>query len=182
MASPLRIREHGNPHARIVTWLGTYWSATPGIELGDNTTVRLDADNEPQPDALLRIEVGGQSKISEDGYVEGAPELIAEIAASSVSIDVHGKLNIYHRNQVQEYIIWRFQDRELDWFRLTEGRYIPLQLNSEKIIKSEVFPGLWLDKEVLLAGNLAKAIETVQQGLKTVEHRNFVKQLSDRKE
>ncbi len=68
MASPLRIRQHGNPHARIITWLGAYWSATPGIELGDNCTVRLDADNEPQPDALLRIETEGQSTISEDGY------------------------------------------------------------------------------------------------------------------
>ena len=182
MASPLRIREHGNPHARIITWLGTYWSATPGIELGDNTTVRLDADNEPQPDALLRIEVGGQSHINEDGYVEGAPELIAEVAASSVSIDVHDKLNVYRCNQVQEYIVWRFQDGELDWFRLTEGEYIPLDFNSQGMIKSEVFPGLWLDKEALLAGNLAKVIEIVQQGLTTVEHQNFVKQLSDRKE
>jgi Uma2 family endonuclease len=182
MASPLRIRQHGNPHARIVTWLGTYWSATPGIELGDNATVRLDADNEPQPDALLRIEVGGQSNLSEDGYVEGAPELIAEVAASSVSIDVHDKLKVYRRNQVQEYIVWRFQDRELDWFRLTEGKYIPLDSNSQGIIKSEVFPGLWLDKEALLAGNLAKVIEIVRQGLTTVEHQNFVKQLSDRKE
>ncbi|NER04884.1 MAG: Uma2 family endonuclease, partial [Okeania sp. SIO3C4] len=42
MASPLRITKHGNPHARIMTWLGTYWSATPGIELGDNSTIRLD--------------------------------------------------------------------------------------------------------------------------------------------
>ncbi|NEQ83824.1 MAG: Uma2 family endonuclease, partial [Moorea sp. SIO2I5] len=83
MASPLRMTQHANPHARIMTWLGTYWSATPGVEVGDNATVRLDADNEPQPDALLRLTVDGQSRISEDGYVEGAPELIVEIAAST---------------------------------------------------------------------------------------------------
>jgi len=76
IASPLRITKHGNPHARIMTWLGIYWSATPGIELGDNSTVRLDGNNEVQPDALLRIENDGQSIISEDGYVERAPELI----------------------------------------------------------------------------------------------------------
>nr|WP_017304943.1 hypothetical protein [Spirulina subsalsa] len=45
-ASPLRITNHGNPHARIITWLGYYWSSTPGIELGDNCTVRLDADRD----------------------------------------------------------------------------------------------------------------------------------------
>ncbi|MEB3282410.1 MAG: Uma2 family endonuclease [Lyngbya sp.] len=178
MASPLRITQHGEPHAQVMTWLGVYWSATPGVQLGDNSTVRLDADNEPQPDALLRIEKDGQSTISEDGYVEGAPELIVEIAASSVSIDVHDKLKVYRRNQVQEYMVWRVEDEELDWFRLKEGKYIPLETNSEGVICSEVFPGLWLDKTALLAGNLIKVIEIVQRGLGTVEHQNFVEELS----
>ncbi len=82
MGSPVRIIQHGEPHSSIITWLGVYKASAPGIELGDNCTVRLDTDNEPQPDALLRIGMGGQSTISEDGYVEGAPELIAEIAAN----------------------------------------------------------------------------------------------------
>ncbi|WGV25868.1 Uma2 family endonuclease [Halotia branconii] len=181
MASPLRITQHGEPHAAIIGWLMLYKASTPGVQLGDNCTVRLDADNEPQPDALLRIEVGGQSKISEDGYVEGAPELIAEIAASSVSIDTHEKLKVYRRNQVQEYIVWRFQDGELDWFRLAQGNYILLESNSQGIIKSEVFPGLWLDKQALLAGNLARVIEILQQGLTTIEHQNKVLIEKDRK-
>jgi Uma2 family endonuclease len=49
--------------------------------------VRLDADNQVQPDALLRIKIAGQSTISDDDYIEGAPELIVEIAASSASYD-----------------------------------------------------------------------------------------------
>ena len=53
-----------------MTWLGTYEAATPEVEALDNTTVLLDTDNEPQPDALLRIERGGQSKINKDDYVE----------------------------------------------------------------------------------------------------------------
>ena len=112
-------------------------------------------------------------------YVEGAPELIAEVAASSVSIDTHDKFKVYRRNQVQEYIVWRFEDGELDWFRLTEGNYILLESNSQGIIKSQVFPGLWLDKQAMLTENLAKVIEILQQGLTTVEHQNFFKQLSD---
>ncbi|NEN90843.1 MAG: Uma2 family endonuclease [Okeania sp. SIO3H1] len=178
MASPLRITKHGNPHARIMTWLGIYWSATPGIELGDNSTVRLDGDNEPQPDALLRIENDGQSIISEDGYVEGAPELIVEIAASTVSIDVHEKKKIYRRNQVQEYLVWRVEDGEIDCFSLQKGEYVQLQPNSKGIICSEIFPGLWLDKAALLTGNLIKVIEVVQLGLSTAEHQNFVDKLS----
>ena len=69
IASPLRAKAHGKPHARIMGWLIAYEAATPGIEALDNPTVRLDADNEPQPHALLRLEHGGQSTIIDDDYV-----------------------------------------------------------------------------------------------------------------
>lgn len=177
MASPVRIRSHGKPHAYIMTWLGFYESATLGVELADNTTVRLDADNEPQPDALLRIENGGQSRISEDDYVEGAPELIVEIAASSAAIDAHDKLKVYRRNQVQEYLIWRVYDGEFDWFILKDGEYRQLEANADGVFCSQVFPGLWLDKSALLAGNLAKVLEILQQGLASAEHQIFVEHL-----
>ena len=81
MGSPVRAKSHGQPHAAIMAMLSAYWIATPGVSLLDNATVRLDLDNEPQPDALLRIESGGRSIVSDDDYVEGAPELIVEIAA-----------------------------------------------------------------------------------------------------
>ncbi|MDY6782930.1 MAG: Uma2 family endonuclease [Cyanobacteriota bacterium] len=165
MGSPLRIDRHGNPHIHVATWLGIYEAATPGVQTGDNCTVRLDADNEPQPDVLLRKKEGGQSTISEDGYVEGAPELIVEIAASTVSIDLHDKQRVYRRNQVQEYLVWRVDDRELDWFRLKEGKYIKSKPDEKGIIRSEVYPGLWLDTNALLAGNLAKVLEGLQQGI-----------------
>ncbi len=169
MASPLRITQHGEPHAQIMLWLGFYQTYTPNLQLGDNCTVRLDLDNEAQPDALLRLKVGGQSRITQDGYVKGAPELIVEIAASTVSIDLHKKLNVYRRNGVQEYLVWRVDDGEFDWFRLTEGEYTQLEPNPEGILCSEIFPGLWLDKAALLAGNLAKVLEILQQGLKSQE-------------
>ncbi len=178
MASPVRAKRHGKPHARIMGWLGTYEAATPGVEVLDNTTVRLDLDNEPQPDALLRIETGGHSRISEDDYVEGAPELIVEIAASTASYDLHQKFNVYRRNGVQEYLVWRVYDCQFDWFRLNEGEYIQLEANADGVICSQVFPGLWLDKTALLAGNLAKVLAVLQAGLSTVEHQEFVKRMS----
>ncbi|MFB2838233.1 Uma2 family endonuclease [Floridanema evergladense] len=177
MASALRITQHGEPHAHIMLWLGFYKAFTPNLQLGDNCTVRLDLDNEPQPDALLRIEVGGQSTISQDGYVESAPELIVEIAASSVSLDLHQKLNVYRRNGVQEYLIWRVYDEEFDWFRLNVGEYIKIESNQDGIIHSQIFPGLWLDKTALLAGNLARVLEVLQQGLATQEHQDFVQKI-----
>lgn len=179
MASPLRMKSHGEPHAYIITWLGIYKAATPGVGLADNATVRLDLDNEPQPDALLRIENGGQSRITEDDYVEGAPELIVEIAASTASIDLHDKLKAYRRNQVQEYIVWRVYDQELDWFRLREGEYIKLSPNEQGIICSEVFPGLYLAKAALLSGDLTTVISTLQHGLETASHQEFVTKLKN---
>lgn len=178
VASPVRAKQHGKPHARIMTWLGTYEAATPRVEALDNTTVLLDTDNEPQPDALLRIETGGQSRINKDDYVEGAPELIVEIAASSASYDLHEKLKVYRRNQVQEYLIWRVYDHQFDWFRLQQGEYIQLQPNADNIICSQIFPGLWLDKTALLGGDLGKVLTVVQQGLASPEHENFISRLS----
>ena len=178
MASPLRITQHGEPHARIMLWLGFYQTFTPNLQLGDNSTVRLDFDNEPQPDALLRIKIGGQSTISEDDYVEGAPELIVEIAASSASYDLHQKLKVYRRNQVQEYLVWRVDDGQFDWFRLNNEEYIKLETNADGVICSEVFPGLWLNTSALLAGDLAKVLAVLQLGLATPEHQSFVEKLS----
>ncbi|MGD1809041.1 Uma2 family endonuclease [Dapis sp. BLCC M126] len=93
-------------------------------------------------------------------------ELIVEIGASSVSIDVHDKLKVDRRNQVPEYLVWRVEDGEIDWFRLKSGEYIQLQPNLEGITCSEIFPGLWLDKTAFLTANLMKVIEVVQLGLR----------------
>ncbi len=180
IASPLRHRSHGKPHAAIMTMLSAYWIATPGVDIGDNSTVRLDLDNEPQPDALLRIESGGRSVVSDDDYLEGAPELIVEIAASSATYDLYDRKQVYCRNGVQEYVVWQVFDRKVDWFSLTEGEYVPLQPDENGVIKSLVFPGLWLAVPLLLAGEMVKAIAVLQSGLNSPEHARFIELLSNR--
>ena len=141
----------------------------------DNASIRLDLDNEPQPDVFMMIEPerGGQARISEDDYVEDAPELVAEVAASSVSYDMGKKLHVYRRNGVLEYIVWRVQDRQIDWFVLRHGGYEPLATDADGFLRSEVFPGLWLDPDALLRGDLA----AVQQGLASPGHADFVARL-----
>lgn len=174
----LRFRSHAEPHSRIMTWLGVYQAFTPGIEIGDNPTVRLDLDNAPQPDAVLTID-GGQAKISIDDYIEGAPELIVEIAASSAAYDLYDKKRVYRRNGVREYLVWRVYDREFDWFRLEEGEYLKLKANDRGLIDSVTFPGLWLAVNSLLSGEMPQVLEVLQQGLKTSEHQDFVQKFSD---
>ena len=180
MPSPVRVRKHGKPHSNIITWLGTYEAATPGVMVCDNTTVRLDLDNEPQPDALLRIETecGGQSHISEDDYIEGAPELIVEVAASSASYDLHDKLKVYRRNGVQEYIVWQIAEQKVSWFSLQAGDYITLAPDDTGVIRSRIFPGLNLHLTALLKGDLAGVLVEVQRGIAIEAHQLFVEQLT----
>jgi Uma2 family endonuclease len=137
-------------------------------------------DNEPQPDAVLLIAAtaGGQSCIGADGYIEGAPELVAEVAASSAAIDLGDKKRAYRRNGVQEYLVWQVFDQKLDWFRLNNGDYTALSPDGDGVIRSQSFPGLWLDVTALLQGNMAKVLTILQAGVASVEHQAFVQQLA----
>ncbi len=137
-------------------------------------------DNEPQPDAVLLIDAqaGGQSHLSQDGYVEGAPELVAEIAASSATVDLGDKKRAYRRNGIQEYLVWQVFEQRIDWFRLEAGEYINLYLDAAGVIKSQIFPGLWLNQSALLAGDMQQVLTGLQAGVNSVEHQAFVQQLA----
>ena len=181
MASPVRAIGHARPTGAVVTWLGTYGAFTPWVSMLDNATVRLDLDNEPQPDALLRIdaEAGGQSYLSGDDYVEGPPELIVEVAASSAAYDLHDKLNAYRRNGVREYIVWRTFDSAIDWFVLAGGEYrrrIPNVEgpNAGGVVESHAFPGLRLAVAAMLADDLAAVLAELRRGIESPAHADFV--------
>ncbi|MCT7969971.1 Uma2 family endonuclease [Laspinema sp. D1] len=176
MASPLRFRSHAEPHGDLIGWLWTYKIATPQVQMGIEPTVRLDLENELQPDGvlLIRPENGGQSTLDEQGYIQGAPELVAEIAASSAAIDLGDKKRAYRRNGVKEYIIWQVFDKKIDWFRLEDGDYVSVLPDEQGIIRSQVFPGLWLDIPNIIQGNMQQVLTVLQQGISSPEHQGFV--------
>ncbi len=180
MASPVRHNMHGVPHADLISWAALYRAGTPGVLGGADATVRLDLDNEPQPDVYLLIDParGGSAKIDEDDYINGAPEFVAEVAASTVSHDLGPKLNAYRRNGVGEYLVWRVQDAAIDWFVLREGRFDRLLPDADGVTRSVVFPGLWLDTVALLAGDLARVHAVLRDGLATPAHSAFVAKLA----
>lgn len=168
-------------HSYIIGWLALYAASTPHVKLADNATVRLDLDNVVQPDALLRLEAkaGGRSRISPDDYIEGAPELIVEVATSSAAYDLHDKLRVYRRNRVQEYVVWQVLEGRLDWWRWDEGEYVPLAPDAGGVYASQVFPGLRLDASAILKGDLAAALACLQAGLGSEEHTAFVATMAD---
>ncbi len=184
MPSPVHHEKHSKPHSRMVGWLFNYVMATPGTDFGDNATVRLDLENEVQPDAFLRLkeEKGGRSRLSVDDYLEGAPELIVEVAASSVAYDLHEKLRVYRRNGVQEYLVLLAHEQETRWFQLVEGAYLPLEPGEDGVIRSQVFPGLQFHSDQFWTDDLAGLFATLQAGLSTPEHQEFAGRLAAKSE
>ena len=177
MPSPVRQTQHGRPHGHLATWLGSFEASTPGVQMGDDSTLRLDTKNRPQADGLLMIDpaLGGQARLV-DGYIVGAPELLAEVAASTVSMDMNTKLEVYRRCKAREYLVWRIEDGEVDWFVLRCGRFVKLT-PVDGVLRSETFPGLWLDPVALAGMNLARVLEVGRLGVASPEHAAFVARL-----
>jgi Uma2 family endonuclease len=173
---------HGSKHAELGTWLGNYRTATPGTVSTITSSIRLDLDNEPQPDLALMIasEFGGNCRIDEDNFYSGAPELVAEISYSTVSFDLHQKKNLYRRHGVKEYLVWLVRDEAIYWFVLKDGEYIELA-DRDGVFDSTVFPGLRLDAKALLTGDLPGVQRALNEALALPEHQKFVIELQNRK-
>ncbi|MEW5989698.1 MAG: Uma2 family endonuclease [Chloroflexota bacterium] len=181
VSSPVHFQKHGWPHGRVITWLGTYEAATPGVYLADNVTLRLGPKSVPQPDAMLIIDpkLGGRSRISGDDYLEGSPELIIEVAASTASYDMHDKLRVYQRNSVQEYLVLLVYERRAIWHVLEDNKYRVLLPDDRGLLRSQVFPGSVLAPQLFWADDQAGVLAVLQrEGLASPEHAAFVTQLS----
>jgi Uma2 family endonuclease len=148
--------------------------------MGDNATIVLDEDAETQPDLFLRVlpEFGGQTR-TENGYIVGGPELLSEIAVSSRSIDLHSKKDEYERCGVLEYLVFSVRERQLRWFDLRAKK--ELFADADGVIRIRCFPGLWIDVEGVLARDSARMLATLNQGLATPEHAEFVARLAAQK-
>lgn len=182
MPSPAKPK-HSQKHFRINSWLTYYIDATPDTEGYDNVTMILSVDDEVQPDAGLLIapECGGQMRENADGYFAGVPELLSEIASSTESYDLHAKKNAYERAGVREYVVVALRQERVFWFILRNGRYENLPPGPDGILRSETFPGLWLDPAALLRNDAARVKSVVEQGVATPEHTAFVRQLAERR-
>ncbi len=174
MPSPPKLR-HCRHHFLVINWVGNYEEATPGVEGSDNITDILGPESEPQPDVVLRIipEKGGQTR-SVDDWLIGPPEWIGEVAVASESYDLHAKLRDYERAGVKEYMVVALRQKRVFWFVLRQGKFVELPPGPDGILRSEVFPGLWLGPAALLRGDMRRVKEVLALGLATPEHAAFV--------
>ena len=168
---------HGRYHSLLMAWLGQFWTATPGTDALDNTTVILGDDSEPQPDASLLI-VGGQTHVDENDYLVGPPEFVAEVSDTTERIDLGAKHTDYERWSVQEYLVILVQERRVAWFARNETEFEELSPDDDGIMRSPAFPGLWLDSDAFFHVDAQRVQDVLNEGLATREHAEFVELLS----
>ena len=181
MPSPLS-RNHGIFDLDVGGWLWMYSVSTPGCEAGGNATWLMRESDAPQPDCDLRIlpEYGGQSRMEGD-YSAGAPEFLAEVCLSSTSYDLNQKFDLYQEAGVHECLALLLREHEVRWHRLVDSKFHVMSPGSDGILRSVVFPGLWLDPAALLTQDKQRMLAALQQGLQSPEHAAFVAELSRRK-
>jgi Uncharacterized protein conserved in cyanobacteria len=171
---------HARPHAIITAWVAIYEAGTPFTETSLTPSVKLDSRNIPEPDVVLRLMDGLGGSSSWENILLGPVELAIEISNTSTSKDVYEKRELYERTGVREYLIWRTAAGEFDHFvreaNLTER--FERKVYRDGIIKSVVFPGLWLDVEAALAYDTKKVIERLNEGLASPEHASYLQNRS----
>lgn len=181
MAAAMRV-----PHAEhtdlLRTWLTVYRFATPFVRGGGEATVLLGDESEPQPDGLIWIE-GGSAHLSDDEYLVGAPEFVAEVADSTIGTDLGPKRADYEHHGVAEYLVIDIRRRRAVWFiRDSEGNYVELEPDENGLLKSRVFPGLWLDPKAFCRLDGVKVLEVANEGHASREHAEFVAALARRQQ
>jgi hypothetical protein len=174
MSAAVRVAQHGRPYIWLSNIVSTYAMAT-GLDCAGDSTIQLDQENAPQPDLLMYLPqaLGSRAKLTDKGYLEGPPDFIAEVSASTVSIDLHDKLRAYEASGVREYVVWRVRDAAVDWFVLQEGKFLPLAADESGIYRSRTFPGLWLNVSSLLAREAQALWATLDAGMATAEYASF---------
>jgi len=177
MPSPVSY-PNSDVHKKMCGFLWLYEELTAGCESAIECTWLMGLKDVPQPDLFLRIlaECGGQSQVK-DRYATGAPEMVVEISASSLSRDLGVKLDLYLRVGVREYVTVLPQSKQVTWRYVSRGRYREIAPSEDGLLRSRTFPGLWLDPAALWnpKRSVRKALE---QGTRSPEHATFVRRLA----
>jgi len=182
LSSPHKL-QHGIHHLKLGGLTDRYVEETPGTEGCLSVTSILGPDAEPEPDTCLYIlpEYGGQTAMDAKGYMTGAPEWIGEISDSTESIDLNSKKLDYEKAGVREYMVAALRTHQVFWFIRRRGKFKPLSEDADGIIRSEVFPGFWLDPDAFLNRDSKRLLRALRQGLVSPEHAAFVAKLAGKR-
>jgi len=173
--------EHGRSGYDLTGILWAYERATPGVVGATGPTVILGESSEPEPDLVLMIapDHGGRTRlkqINHKHYIEGPPELIVEVAHSTITFDLNAKRKDYQRGGVHEYIVLCLPQPSVKWFDLQQDD--ELSIGEDGVLRSIAFPGLWIDAPALRDRNPDRLMKTLQRGIDSREHQEFVARLA----
>jgi len=133
-----------------------------GMVFGSRFAFELSHIRAPEPDvAFVSI---ARLHLVEETRMKGAPDIAVEIVArESRSRDYFEKKNLYESAGVLEYWIIDPLQLRAEFYRLLDGRYHLVPLEQNRIFRSEVLEGFWLDVEWLFADKLPNEFEKLQQ-------------------
>src|SRR5207244_762042 len=102
-------------------------------------------------------------------------------ASSSESIDLHSKKADYERAGVDEYVVILLRQADVRWFLLEGGIYRSLSPDADHLFRSPGFPGLWLDPQALIRGDIRRLRAALRQRLKSEGYREWRLRLAARR-
>ena len=75
---------------------------------------------------------------------------------------------------MREYLAWITGEQRLVWWESSQGEYQEIGAAPEGLLKSGVFPGLWLETSALLRGDMQAVLSSLQRGIDSPEHAAFL--------
>jgi Uma2 family endonuclease len=171
--------DHARSDASLTGLLYYYSVESPGTIAQSNASTKLSANTEVQPDCALLIDpdFGGRTRTDPGKFTVDAPELVIEIASSSLRLDLNAKKQVYEQAGALEYLVYDIPHQKFHWFALTEGRFEPLMIDGDGVYRSRAFPGLWLDEAAFVRDDGQAVLACLRRGLQSQAHTDFVERL-----
>ena len=137
-----------------------------GKVFGSRFAFELSDVRAPEPD--IAFVATARLHMVKETRMKGAPDIAVEIVArESRTRDYLEKKNLYEAAGVLEYWIIDPLQRRAEFYRLADGRYHLAQREQNRIFRSDVLEGFWLDVEWLFPEDLPNEFEKLQEILKS---------------
>jgi Uma2 family endonuclease len=146
--------EHQQISMTLSAQLFNFFEGKPCRPFAAPFDVRLFYEEDDSDDTVVQpdlVVVCDPEKLGKEGC-RGTPNLVIEILSpSNTAIEMHRKLDIYESAEVPEYWVIDPEQKLIEVYRLSGGRYEPRILRMGDTVQSTLFPGLAIPLETIFA-------------------------------
>lgn len=133
-----------------------------GLVVGSRFAFQVSDLRAPEPDVAYIS--ADRVNLVEPMSMPGGPDIAVEIVSTeSRQRDYQEKRELYRQASVHEYWVIDPLQQRCQFLRLTEELYVDVPLESNRIFRSEVLPGFWLDVDWLLGKTLPNSYRCLQE-------------------